>query len=673
MVAAPTITTLDLDAKLKARGIYEVATEAGWQAYTYNGMWGWRYPLMNGKGHVYTVDGKPAYRWKNFDSHSDKFKYSWLPGKPDGIRYYSIPGTGDVISEKQTVYIASGEPDLLTYRAAGYQNVLCWFGENSIPKTFVTDMQDKGVFQVRIAPDLDAAGMKMVSTLAEMLSLSDISLHVIPLPGEAGSKMDVNALWQQLDFNAARFQEYIDTTEALDDAWLDYKRPINHERPTHYAGLSAVNAGELPPRFIEAITRYVESLDGFKGWKGNGWCKNVKCPLHDDHNASAGFNRETMSFNCFVCGDMSAKDFGAAVNIHLRDCYDTPLPRMERAQSALTLLRKPAPTEAALWADSDEVADNLIAQLRGESVSTLEPMPFPFESLHHMGGFAEMMWPGKMTYISGPSGTGKTSVGEAMYFPMLENGIDGIWYGPEWSPEEMGLRYLQREGGMNQTAFSRYLLYLQEKAAGKPQKYGIPKDAATLNDNIAKLAMLKAYPGKMSYCKPDKQIDSMNALIDAFELRIETQRAKGRNPRVLFFDYLQRAPKMGGVKGWDNAEMVVNEIKSLCERQRLFGFVFIQPTKSASRATRDGKDLNESSGQGISDQQANLYLTLTPGFDVLGKRMPYIKVNVVKNSMGMTGDVLLHTRMERLLVLDKVAKLDKKAFSDMKFEGELTE
>jgi hypothetical protein len=374
-----------------------------------------------------------------------------------------------------------------------------------------------------------------------------------------------------------------------------------------------------------------------------------------------------------VCGDMSAKDFGALVNIHLRDYYDTPLPRIERAQPALTLVPKPAPSDKPLWMDSDEVADSLIALLRGENVSSIEPMPFPFESLHDKGGFAEMMWPGKLTYISGPSGTGKTSVGEAMYFPMLENGVDAMWYGPEWTPEEMGMRYLQREGGMNQAAISRYILYLQEKAAGKPQKYGEPKDAATLNNNIAKMLMLKAYPGKMSYMKPDKRMDSMSALIDAFELRIEHQRANGRNPRVLFFDYLQRAPKMGGVKGWDNSELVVNEIKSLCERQRLFGFVFIQPTKSASRATRDGKELNESSGQGISDQQANLYLTLTPGFDFQGTRMPYIKVGVVKNSMGQTGDVLLHTRMERLLVLDKVAKVDKKAFSELKFEGELTE
>lgn len=670
MVAERTITQPDLDAKLKARGIYEVAIEAGWQAHVYNGMWGWRYPLFDPFGHVLTIAGKPVYRWKNYDSHAEKFKYSWLPGKPDNAAYYFIPGARDAIKAKGKVYIASGEPDLLTYRATGIDNVLCWFGEGNIPANFVADMSKVEVFNVIVAPDRDTPGMQMAAKLDAMLEGTGITLSVIPLPADIGSKFDVNALWQACEFDKNRFHAELMRDPIEPETLALYRLPDAPKKDASQQTTYIPGMSKLPPRFCEALIAYVEGLPSFKGWQSDGWCKNIQCPCHDDKVASAGFNRNTMSFKCFsTCGNKSAKEFGAAVGIIMERYFDEPSVRI--AQPSLTLLPKPAPNDAPLWMDSDEVADALIAQLRGESVPTLEPMPFPFESLHDMGGFAEMMWPGKLTYISGPSGTGKTSVGEAMYFPMLENGVDGIWYGPEWTPLEMGMRYLQRNGGMNQAAISRYILYLQEKAAGKPQKYGEPKDAATLNDNIAKMLMMKAFPGKMSYMKPDKRMDSMNALIDAFDARIEAQKAMGRKPRVLFFDYLQRAPKMGGVKGWDNSELVVNEIKSLCERQGLFGFVFIQPTKSASRATRDGKDLNESSGQGISDQQANLYLTLTPGFDELGKRLPYIKVNVVKNSMGQTGDVLLHTKMERLLVLDKVAKLDKKAFNNMKFEGEL--
>src|SRR5690606_24277658 len=134
-----------------------------------------------------------------------------------------------------------------------------------------------------------------------------------------------------------------------------------------------------------------------------------------------------------------------------------------------------------------------------------------------------------------------------------------------------------------------------------------------LKHNRELLADMLKWQGKAYYLKQDERLSSVAAILETIEMIVTTKRAEGRKVQALFFDYLQRAPKAGN-RGWDWSEQVVGQIKSVCERLQLFGFIFIQPTKGASKQTRDGEALTEASGQGVSDQQANLYFTLTPGF-----------------------------------------------------------
>lgn len=95
---------------------------------------------------------------------------------------------------------------------------------------------------------------------------------------------------------------------------------------------------ELPQRFVYDILHDVEQRGAPNKavkWGGDGWSSNIRCPFHDDEQASAGFNKDSMSFNCFRCGKKSAKEYGEKVGIILKDYYDL---------STSIKLVKPAPT-----------------------------------------------------------------------------------------------------------------------------------------------------------------------------------------------------------------------------------------------------------------------------------------------------------------------------------------
>lgn len=671
------MSVLHLTDILLTRGIAQAAQAANWEEHSYSGQKGWRYPLYNARGERYTVGGKTAYRWKNANSGAPQYKYAWLPSKPDGIRYYLLRDTLKAIKDASgVVYIASGEPDVLAFRSAGKHNTICWFGEQNIPPTLAEDLGRMGAWLAYYYPDRDAAGMKSAARVRELLVDADVQIDVRALPGDLDTKHDINWYWQELGFEAARFNLALSDLPAVepDDLYLySLSDAPDESRPKP---LPIFADDELPPRFKDAIIRDVESHPGFERWKSSGWSTNFKCPLHDDKHASAGYNRDSHSFNCFVCGDMSAKDYGARRDIHLRDFYDDPPARptvvAASANGAKPQDAQPDALPEKLWMDNREVGELLVKELRGEILPEIEPMEFPFQTFHRFNGFAELMWPGKLVYISGVSGGGKTSFGEMLYRKAVMVGDGGVWFGPEWSPVEMGLRELQRAGGISMTLYAKMRVYRLDEHRKVPMEFrrGAMPGQSQRERSIQKALDMANWPGRMAYLQPSKSLNSVTAIMDTVEECVTTYRAQGVKMSMLFFDYLQRAPKTG-IRGWDWGEVVVGQIKELCERLHLFGFVFIQPKKTDSRNTRDGDTLNESSGQGVSDQQANLYLAMTPGFNKLtGQKEPYVRVDIVKNSMGVSPEkVYLKTAMDRLTILDeeanvKTIKLNEIAFGE---------
>jgi len=632
---------------LRQRGLYDAANEANW---TPDGD-GWRYPLYNLAGRPYAG----YFRWKACDSSASP-KYKWLPSKPAGIRYYLLPDTMSAIRDANgVVYIASGEPDVLAYRAAGFNNTLCWFGENAMPETFADDLIDHlHVSLVYVFPDLDAAGLRMAATVWKALQDTDIALRVLRLPGEVGSKRDINWLWTECKHNVDLFRMAVIDAPDIEDSTLDlYARPSSE--PSNSIPSARADNSEIRGSFAEAILSDVEGrINKAHKWKRDGWSQLFNCvnPAHDDQNASASYNRDSHAYNCFVCGSSNAKQYGEWVGINIADYgrhnldavrAEQPVPSSSNGHEA-----EPIPS----YTTSHEANMTVLDMLDGNGLG--EPMEFPFQSFQRFGGFAEMMWPGKLVYVSGISGGGKTSLGEMFYEAMMRNSYDSIWYGPEWSAVEMRLRALQRAGGLTLTQMAKYQIYMRDFQSGIPpgKCRGEAPPAGALQRSKEIVKMIDAWPGRAYYLNPAAGLNDMTTVLQTFEDIVDKHRAEGRNVKGLFFDYLQRAPK-GGQRGWDWSELVVGQIKSFCERKNLFGFIFIQPTKGASAATRDGAALTESAGQGISDQQSNLYITMTPHFHEDRSKKPYVQIDIVKNSMGKTGSIKLKWAFHKLCVVDE--------------------
>lgn len=643
---------------LKRRGILESANDANWEAFEAFGGQGWRYPVFNRAGIAYE-----QYRWKNADSHGNP-KYSWIFTKPAKVRYYLLRDTIDAIkSSEGYCYLASGEPDVLAYRAAGIKNVLCWFdGESSIPETLAEDLSSIGVEVLLHYPDRDLTGMRSCSELFYRLQDTQITYLPCALNHEVEDKggYDINALWIDSKFDALVFREKLSAAPELDESVLLKYKLVESEKPTvrKSATNETIDASKLPEAFKQRIIQDIESQKGFKRWKANGFA-NFNCPFHDDQHPSAGYNRDTHNFKCLGgCGEMNAKEYGEKRGIFLRDYYEKPEKKETVVQS--TVINSPVQ-----FMSSRDAVIRVVAELNGESIPEHEPMEFPFKIYHQFGGFAQYMWQGKLVYISGVSGGGKTSWGETFANEFLKQGKDVIWFGPEWSADEMVLRNLQRLKGMSVNDFAAMRVFRSYERRGTPleQCKGHMPAKAAIDRDVSLLENILKWKGEAHYIQPGEF--DLNLLLEQIEIKIDCLREQNRQVSALFFDYLQRAPG-GGRRDWGWGELVASRVKSLCERKSLFGFMFIQPRKSDSRGTRDGNELNESSGQGISDQQCNLYFTITPIFKD-GEKQDFSKVSIVKNSMGRTGWLYQRSPLKHLTWIDEEIpknKVDTKSYTE---------
>lgn len=635
---------------LEQRGIAQAADEANWSPGTAFGHAGWLYPVYNTQGVMHK-----ARRFKNAES-GNGMKYAWTPEKPTAAIYYLLPDTIDAIrAEKGFCYLASGEPDVLAYRAAGIKNVLSWFdGEASVPETLEANLESLGVTTLLYYPDRDKTGLQAAGKILRKLDgAADFLVYALPADVTESHGYDINKAWIECGFDRARFRQLLMDAPAIDedDLWL-----YGHDQYTPQPALPlAPSSGDLPPAFIEAVLRDVESRAGKRfRWKSSGWSYNIFCPFHEEKEPSAGYNRESNAFKCFRCGTFNAKEYGEKVGLHLRDFYDKPLPKAStNGTTAEPVKHVPAELPIIRITDSYTAIQEVIEELEGTRVPNSEPLPFPFSIYHEYGGFAHYIWAGKMVYISSVSGGGKTAYLECIGNAFRKRGSDFMVYSPEWQPTEFVLRDLQRYKGMDTEQIAAMRVWRAEERRGVPKerRHGLVPPAAAVEDSLDKLRKLQAWGGRAHYVEPG--VYDLNQLLDGIEQSIELKRAAGRDVKAFFFDYLQRAPK-SGKRDWDWGEVVAGRVKNLCERLNLFGFLIIQPNKGDSKATRDGDALTEASGQGISDQQANLYITLTPAFDrETGDKKPYSKVNIVKNSMGRTGWFWQKSPLQYLTWLDE--------------------
>ena len=300
------VPTVSPDESLTARGVLLAAQKAHWQPQAN----AWKYPIHDLSGSVL------SYRYKAFNSNA-KPKYWW-----DGpaCTYYLLPGLREAIQQYHgLLYIASGEPDVLTFKSAGIDNVLCWFGETSVPPDLAAFLHELGVSHVVNYPDRDHTGHKAAEKIAAALHDTDIQFHAAALPDYFGDKGDINLLWQHVKFDRDAFLAAL----ANDTQPLEFEPP--NPKPQKR---KPIYQDDNQQGYYAAIEQALDIGE----YKGNGWSKKaITCPIfaheHDDTQPAARWHRDKHILHCFKCGETYlAKQVGAALGIEWKDFAAAALP-----------------------------------------------------------------------------------------------------------------------------------------------------------------------------------------------------------------------------------------------------------------------------------------------------------------------------------------------------------
>ena len=650
---------------LQDRGIHEAAQAMGWEecvagqivyGLTLDG--GWLYPAYRTM-----PDGRDILRYKNADSKA-KPKYLWLPKGAQEHRplYYHHHDLASYVQQAGgECYIASGEPDVLTFHSAGYYNTLCWFGENATPRTLAGDLLAMGVRKAFVYPDLDDAGERSAQGIRALLAGTPIELCAYKLPEALGEKGDINKLWMAVGFDRDAFWDVL-----LGCAPYPFKAddPLPLDEPS-----SAEGKGweELP----EAFRRDMEQAalaHGGKSFGGDGWTKNFPCPMHshehDKHQPGFGFNRKTGCGKCFKDGEViKAKELGELWGIHLKDYFDRP----ERKESASADKKAdktpPPPLKIISWSDATKQA---LTILRGD-VAAYESIPIPFKEIAKFGGFAELLPARKMGAIVADSGDGKTTWIESAMDKLREQGFSAIMYGPEWSYIEYVFRAIQRAGGPTMMKLLRYQDWLAGEKRGIPPElrrgYCLSAQEKATAERLA--AEIDAWPGKLYFV--DSATTSVKRVLESATEIVQDCAKRGERISLLVCDYLQLM-EGGGDKASERVDRASAQIKQWIANNNTAALVGSQVTKQDGRVSAQGdKKMDQNAIHFGRSFHFNLVLTINRRLDGNGIKLPSADFRVAKNSMGGQGDGLLYLNVDRQVWQDGVTEsvnIDRMAFGE---------
>lgn len=647
--------SLDIHDMLAQRGLLSICEKAQWERYLTQGKEGWTYPIFN-------LAGKPhstrQLRWRS--ATGDKPKYLWVNGQPDTAKYYYLGDIKQAIKQARgLLYIAFGDLDMLTFQAAGLDNVLSWFGEGSVPPSLVEDLQLLGVDSLKLYPDCDKAGMSAAWKVWEMTDALALPCDIFRLPYEMSSKKDTNDLWVDCAFDPLKFRQ------ALVDC-----PPIPVSELAIYNRTVTRSLQKPPDVFIHDLwQQYISKVKELLGTPvlREGHVDRWLCPLpsHIEKHPSFRISYDKVDFGwpTCSCGIQSDKDawqqVGAALGLVWSDYLKqhTPIVPMQGNLQAVP------PDGVRPEIDLDEfysirsmALHDLSEELQGTRTLS-EPILMPFSSLHQFEGMCEVMWTGKLIFTLGVSGGGKTSFMETNLEKLLREGYDAVIFGPEWTGGEYAQRSIHRNGDIYHAGISNRELDFHKLALWEQANHIDPKKrkGTLLPDERVKgivglSRQLQNWPGEAYYLQK-KRDTTFDMLLDMTAKIIEKKRQQGRRVPFLFWDYIDRTPAFGK-RDFEWLELVAEKLKTFCMDLDILGWVFAQPRKDDSQNVRDGKILDASSARNLSDNQCNLYLTLNLVYDESGKATNRGIINVVKNSTGKTGKVEVFTDLQHLAWID---------------------
>jgi len=272
-----------------------------------------------------------------------------------------------------------------------------------------------------------------------------------------------------------------------------------------------------------------------------------------------------------------------------------------------------------------------------------EPLIIPFKSFHELGGFAKVIMPGKVIGVVAPSSQGKTSFLETWADMWMQSGLDGLWYGPEWTEDEYQARRIQRLGGASYEEMAMWDIDRSERARQVPadQKVGVllAQDICVRTFKI--IDILEKWPGQMHYFAPRSILEDT---LEIMARHLHTLRKSGRRVGFAIFDYLQLL-RIGDKEHetGNRYEAALELVKYWCQINHIVALCGSQVRKIESREAKIENKLIDSDGAlYIRDDKCNLFISLNIQYvknDLTGtvQRTNYGIANVTKNSVGQLG------------------------------------
>lgn len=266
--------------------------------------------------------------------------------------------------------------------------------------------------------------------------------------------------------------------------------------------------------------------------------------------------------------------------------------------------------------------DDLSARIDDDDyVPDIPPVIFPLRCLHKLGGQARVTKVGKVIGFVGSSGSGKTSALETLADAYVAEDIPVWMWTPEWSPDEMAERVVQRYGGPTQDE-----LYLHDIDKYRVKMMGQVSNEAHRLDSEKRTAAAKAMRHVRGWSEDVYFME--NTLMTVEEMSEVVAAAKNMFnpfPRVLIADYAQLL-KANEVDEKDDTSMynMVQRFKAMCVYYGLIGVMATQTTKE--------------------DARRNIKQGEFKGTTVL---------NCTKNSRGIKGKVRVKSDPARLRLIDE--------------------
>src|SRR5512138_395111 len=691
-----------LDDILQARGILEAAQEAGWEEYTHKldgqSCPGWRIPCYNRQGQVF------ARRWKNASHQAgDGKKYRWIPRKPNTDRalYYLLPDTLRAIKDAGGVcYLASGEPDVIAYRAAGIHNALCWFdGEGSVPTSLAADLGEFGVAELRYFPDCDQTGRESARKVRDALRDEWLVYTALDLKGE--EKFDINKLWIAVNGDPEAFRQRLAEAPELE---LPAAEPEDRMDELFRPGDKAAQSTDGETWFAEYVA-LLKTDPRLSGEKREGSIMRFHCasPTHPDKNPSARISYDKdpeLGIYVCSCGEHGWTAVGEWLGTRWEDFkrekrearrreqlarsanpltslppLDTPENEREGGQERILGTEQyidprlldfgvdynSIPIERILFS-SDDAAELYRDRMSGVYVVSNKPGPFPFKAFHHLGGVFRVASPGDLYCFAGLSGYGKTSFLDSLTDIGRQDGEHFLTIGPEIPWWKTADRLSQRWGQMSVTESLLQDLYHYEMQHGGEARFGEAASSQRINDSISQVEFAAAnWPGKLFVL--DQYGAHVNYLFAAVYKSVVHLR-RHRNIRInrIILDYIQLMKMPPEFFGKMTYEDIIQSFRALCGVLGCIGYTTSQVRKSDTAAVVGGKSsaknaLDQDAGMGIRDFSFKGYATMRPGFkvDADGNKVPanFTIWNVTKNSEGRQhAEVELETIWSQMLFKD---------------------